>query len=688
MSKLPEGSGDSQNTDPAAIAPGAVHAPSDAAQAFISYASADSATANAICAALEREGVKCWIAPRDVAPGEFYAANIVHAIDATRLVVLVLSQHAADSAHVLREVERASAKRHPILSFRVDLTPLPDGLEYFLNTSQWLDASAAGVERTLPRLVDAVKAVLAKSTAAPHVAPNSIVTPRANRQTRHVLGALAALAAIVLAYLAIDRYWMSDRVDAQESLTEASSSSPTSPNKSIAVLPFSDLSENRDQEYFSDGLSEELIDHLAQNVELMVVARSSSFAFKGKNEDVRTIATTLGVTNLLQGSVRKAGDRLRITAQLIRAKDGVLLWSESYDRKLDDIFKLQDEISTMVAKALDAALNLAPGTGTQSAVRQAANIEAYNLMLQGNYYYWRGNLGDEAKAVDFFQQALEKDPQYALAWAKLARVYAWQGLIGDLTSDEAIVKSRDAAERALAIDPDCAEAYYARGNMYRLLSGNWTAALSDNDRATALDPHGPVGEAARGNALIIKTALSGQPDDLIDYIRLALERDPVSTDVMVNMGEFHRLGGRLEESAAAYRKLLELNPDFSTARSELGITLLLMGDKVEALTITEKEPDEASRLAVLTSIYWALDRRAESDSALRSLEGGYADRKAYEIAGAYAYRGDADTAFAWLDRAYQQRMGSLANLKIDPLLQKLRGDPRYGALLRKAKLTG
>ncbi len=685
---MPQGSADSQTNDPAAITPGVVSAPSDAAQAFISYASADSGTANAICAALEREGVKCWIAPRDVAPGEFYAANIVHAIDATQLVVLVLSQHAADSAHVLREVERASAKRHPILSFRVDLTPLPDGLEYFLNTSQWLDASAAGVERTLPRLVDAVKAVLAKSTVPAHVAPRPIATPRANRQTRQVLGALAALAAIVLAYLAIDRFWMSDRGDAQESLTEASSSSPTSSDKSIAVLPFSDLSENKDQEYFSDGLSEELIDHLAQNTELKVVARSSSFAFKGKNEDVRAIAATLGVTNLLQGSVRKAGDRLRITAQLIRATDGVLLWSETYDRKLDDIFKLQDEISAMVAKALDAALNSAPGTGAQSAVKQAADIEAYNLILQGNYYYWRGNKGDEAKAVDFFQQALAKDPQYALAWAKLARAYVWQGFIGDLAADAAIVKSRGAAEQALTIDPNSAEAYYARGNMHRLLAGDWTLALSDFERALALDPNGQVGVNAQANLLNLTVSMSGQHGDLIDFYKRGLERNPVDTDILIDLAWVQQSAGQLEDSSVTFRRLLEVNPSFSTAPAGYAVTLLLMGKNTEALAMAEKEPDEASRLAALSMIYWSLDRRAESDRDLRTLEKSAADRKAYEIAGVYAFRGEADTAFAWLDRAFLQRKGSLALLKIDPLFQKLRGDPRYGALLRKAKLAG
>jgi len=661
---------------------------SDAAQAFISYASADGAIANAVCAALEREGVKCWIAPRDVAPGEFYAANIVHAIDATQVVVLVLSQHAADSAHVLREVERASAKRHPILSFRIDMTPLPDGLEYFLNTSQWLDASAAGVERTLPRLVDAVKAVLAKSTVPAHVAPRPIATPRANPRKGHLLAALAAVAAIVLAYLAVDRFWMSGRVDAQESLKEASSSSPTRSDNSIAVLPFSDLSENKDQEYFSDGLSEELIDHLAQNTELKVVARSSSFAFKDKNEDVRAIAATLGVTNLLQGSVRKAGDRLRITARLIRATDGVLLWSETYDRKLDDIFKLQDEISMMVAKALDAALNSAPGTGALTAAKQHANIEAYNLILQGNYYFWRGNKGDEAKAVDFFQQALEKDPQYAQAWAKLARVYAWQGNNGDLAADAAIVKSRDAAERALAIDPNSAEAYYARGNMHRLLAGDWASALSDYERALALDPNGQVGVGAQSNLLILKASMSGQLGGLIDFFKRELERNPVDTDSLAELAFNQQFAGQLEDSAVTYRRLLEVNPSFSSGWANYAVTLLLMGKNTEALAMAEKEPDEASRLAALSMIYWSLDRQAESDRALGTLEKSAAGRKAYEVAGVYAFRGEADAAFAWLDRAFQQRMGALAYLKSDPLLQKLRGDPRFDTLLQKAKLAG
>lgn len=691
---MPEGSDNKPIADSAAAARGAVHNGSDAAQAFISYASADSSIANKVCIALEREGVRCWIAPRDVAPGDLYAADIVHAIDTTRVVVLVLSQRSADSAHVLREVERASSKRHPILSFRIDQAPLPDGLEYFLNTSQWLDASNTGAVRALPRLVDAVKGALGKPTVAARVNEGAIVTTKANQRPSRTLVVLAIIIATGLAYVLVDRFWLSRRVDAQDILVEATTASPaatfrapTIPAKSIAVLPFADMSEKKDQEYFSDGLSEELIDHLAQNVDLKVIARSSSFAFKGTNEDVRAIAAKLGVTNLLQGSVRKAGNRLRITAQLIRASDGVLLWSETYDQEFDDVFRLQNEISAMVAKALDAPLDLTHHVGVPSASTQSINIEAYNLMLQGHYLFWRGNKGDLAKAVNLFQQALLHDPHYAVALAKLSRAFAWQGYLGDLTADEAIVKGREAAERAIAIDPNCAEAYFARGNIFRLLAGDWKAALSDYERAAALDPRGYLGNDSKGNVILVKGEMSGQLGDFINWSFGRLEDSPVDTQVLYDLAWAQQFAGQLEASAVTFLRMLEVNPNYSTARAQFGITLLLMGKNAEALAAAEKEPDVTYRLASLTSIFWASGRRPESDSTLSALEREYADRKAYEIAVAHAYRGEADAAFEWLDRAYLQRRGSFEYLKIDPLLQKLRGDPRFSALLRKAKLA-
>jgi len=459
------------------------------------------------------------------------------------------------------------------------------------------------------------------------------------------------------------------------------------PEKSIAVLPFVDMSEKHDQEYFSDGLSEELIDHLAHIPDLKVIARTSSFAFKGRNEDMRSIAAKLGVANLLEGSVRKAGEELRITAQLIRASDGVHLWSEIYDRKVNDIFKVQDEISTTVAKALNVALNTTNAARVQRASRETTNIEAYNLFLQGDYFFWRGNSGDDAKAVEYLQRALKLDPRYAVAWARLARVYAFQGLVGELAAREAESRARDAVQRALAVDPNCAEAYYARGNIFGQIVGDWTAAASDYGKAAALDPYGEIGERAQMTSQFYKAAIDGSFGESIRRLRRDLERNPLATETMTLLAQNQQMNRQLAESAATYRKLLELNPAYATGQAQYALTLLLMGKNAEAFAAANKESDVEMKLAALASVYWNLGRRTESDSALTALEREFADSNAYDVAAAHAYRGEADAAFMWLDRAYQINRGSLLLVKFDQLFRKLHGDPRFDALLRKVKLV-
>ncbi len=659
--------------------------PTSSGDVFISYASQDKPTADAVCAALESAGVVCWIAPRNVTPGEFYAESIVHAIDSARVVVVVLSQNAAASQHVLREVERASSKRLPLVAFRTDAAPLPAGLGYFLNSSQWLDAQAIGIDQALSRLVEAVRSALSQPAVAAAAGPRAPAQLMTRERWRPVLIALVVVAVAVSAYFATKKYQAANHSAAPAPVAAAPAAGIS--EKSIAVLPFVDMSEKHDEEYFADGLSEELIDHLTHNADLRVIARTSSFAFKGKNEDMRSIATQLGVAHLLEGSVRKAGGELRITAQLIRASDGVHLWSEIYDRKLTDIFKVQDEISKTVATALNAALNTPSATASKPASQGTTNIAAYNLVLQGNYIFWRGGKGDNGKAVEYLLQALKLDPNYALAWAKLARFYAWQGYIGELSAAEGVSKGRAAADRALALDPNSAEAYYARANISRLILGDWAAATADNERAAALSPLGELGYNARANILSVRADMSGHYDEAIKFARQRLMTDPLDVETMMDLGFYEQHAGHFEESAAISRRLLELSPGYVVANAQYGQTLLLMGKNLEALAATQKESDEAAKSATLSCVYWALGRHAESDAALAALERGFPDSNVYDIASVHAWRGEADAAFAWLDRAYLLRKGTLHSLRGDSLFNKLHHDPRFEALLRKAKLV-
>jgi TolB-like protein/Tfp pilus assembly protein PilF len=441
------------------------------------------------------------------------------------------------------------------------------------------------------------------------------------------------------------------------------------------------MSEKHDQEYFSDGLSEELIDHLSHNANLKVIARTSSFAFKGKNEDMRAIATALGVANLLEGSVRKAGTELRITAQLIRATDGVHLWSQTYQRKLTDIFKIQDEISTTVAKELNVAL----GEASRPVAVGTTSIAAYNLMLQGNYFYYRSDKGDIDKAISLYRQVTTLEPRNALAWARIGEAYVELGDQGQLSFEGAKSQAQAALQRALSIDPDLPRAHYALGNMYRVLDLDWDAAKSEYERAVALDAHGDVSADARYNSAWIEAFKTGRIDSVLRIAAKEVARNPLDASNFYLLGISQYAAGHLEESAAAFRKLLELNPNYVGAQADYAATLLAMGRQSEALAAADRESDELSKLTALPCIYWTMGRRGESDAAMKRLEDQYGNNGAYSAALNHACRAEADLAFEWLERAYRQRDANLQTIKVHPWLRPLRDDPRYKALLRKLK---
>src|SRR5580700_1908334 len=490
---MAEDGGSKKSTDSQAQAPEAERTSARSGAGFVSYASQDSAIAESICTALEADGIACWIAPRDVPTGDFYADSIIQAINACQVLVLVLSENSIASAHVLREVERASAKQRPVISFRIDATPLPTGLEYFLSTSQWLDASGARPERSFGKLIEAVR----RRNTAPATPTLPGPTPELRNAAAAYRGSRILIAAAIvigagLVYVLADKLWLRHRGGAPTSASQAAPAMPPAvapaaaiSERSVAVLPFTDLSAAKDQEYFSDGLSEELIDLLGKIPGLHVPARTSSFYFKGKQATLGEIAKALKVSHVLEGSVRKAGNDVRITADLVRVDDEAQLWSETYDRKLDDIFKLQDEIASAVVKALKVSLL----AGDAPKVTHAANIEAYTLYLQGRSSIERVNLADNLKGQEYLQQSLKLDPTYAPAWAQLsrARLIAFASF-GEGTWEASRESVLDAANQAIKLDPQLAAAHAALGQALFADDWDWNAADREVKRALELDP--------------------------------------------------------------------------------------------------------------------------------------------------------------------------------------------------------
>jgi len=450
-------------------------------------------------------------------------------------------------------------------------------------------------------------------------------------------------------------------------------------DKSIAVLPFVNMSSDQEQEYFSDGMSEELLNLLSQVPELKVIARTSSFAFKGKDIKVEQIAKELNVAHVLEGSVRKSGNKVRITAQLIRTADSTHLWSETYDRPLDDIFAVQDEIAGAIVQALQ--IRLAGGElsrrkgGTQ-------NLEAYQLYLRGVNAYTQNTRSSLDAAEEYLEHAIKLDQNYGRAWWGLANVVIGKTDNGFLSPTEGFERARQLAQHALQLSPDLAEAHAVLGYVYQTLDWDWAAAENERQQAHALDSTNPIGLLVGG----ILSRTLGHWDDAEQQYRAALVRDPLNTYAIWNLGVTYYLAGRFAESEEAYRKLLELAPDFLWTHAYLSKTLLAQGKEEEALAMARQEADEGTRLWVLPVVLQAAGRQAEADEALQAQIAHWADRAPFYVAQTYAYRGDHDRALEWLERAYQQKDSGLVEIIGEPLFKNLANDPRFKAFLRKMNL--
>ena len=503
------------------------------------------------------------------------------------------------------------------------------------------------------------------------------VTYRLRKFARRNRALLAASVAALAAMLAAVGYVLYRESRAQ--VTVGAAATHVVSDNSIAVLPFVDMSEKKDQEYFSDGLSEELIDMLTKIPDLRVPARTSSFYFKGKQATVADIARVLGVAHVLEGSVRKSGNRLRITAQLVRADNGYHLWSETYDRELDDIFKVQDEIARAVIKSLKISL-----FGSAPQPPNAANSQAYALYLQGRYFADRSwDPATERKAVDLLQQAVRLDPSYARAWATLAGLYTQEATNGMRPAIEGRDTALRAADSAIAFGPDLPETHMAKAKINYYLDWDWAAAGAEINNARALDPTNS--DALNGEA-ILADAL-GRNEDALRLRQQAIALDPLSPSKYFSLGRTYLKLGRPVDAEASFRRSLDLNPNGPFLHWNIALALLLRGEHAAALAEMQRETIAPAQLVGFALIYHAMGKAPEADAAVRDIENTAASKVGpFWCAAVRAYRGETDQALSWLYRAYQAHDFYLIDMKGFPLLKNLESDSRYKAFLLKMNL--
>ena len=465
----------------------------------------------------------------------------------------------------------------------------------------------------------------------------------------------------------------------------ARAATESAPDRSIAVLPFVNASPDSTNQYFSDGLSEDLIIALSQLPGLRVIGRESSFQFRGRDLDSKRIGEQLGVTHLLEGSVSREDDEVRIRAELVNAADGSMLWSQRYDRPYRKLFALQDDLTKAVATALEAKLL---GAGRAVAASQTdrppgGSVSAYNVFLEGNFYFRRFTEPDLRTAIDYYRQAIRMDPRYAAAYAALSHVWTdlGRGFPPGPERRRAYDSAGTAADSALSLNPDLAEGHLSRGI---LLQSRLDWRDSEVEYRRALDLAPASGPAQRYLASSLATL--GQLDDAVHLFQQALTADPLDAFAYSDLAWDLAGLGRYDEAADAARRVVAMQPTSPGRHAALTWNEILRGDTAAALRAARAESSPSARRWALALAYAALGDRVRADAAVHALTESDADASAYFIAEVYALRRQPDEAFRWLDRAWDQREPSISGFLADPFFLRYREDPRYVAFCRTAGL--
>jgi adenylate cyclase len=675
---------------PAATARGSASVIQSSKGVFLSYASEDAGVAKRICDALRAAGIEVWFDQSELRGGDAWDQEIRQQIRDCALFVPIISARtqtrpegyfrlewklAVDRSHLM------AAEKAFLVPVVVDGTTEPEAIvPAQFREVQWTRLQAGEVPAAF---VERIAALLDQPIAHHAGGPERGVNPAPTGRLTIVLIALSVAAVVALAIATAMRSgWLGHKpvpkVDAGTASAAVATAPAAIPEKSIAVLPFVDMSERHDQEYFSDGLSEELIDMLTRVPDLRVPARTSSFYFKGKQTTIADIAKALGVAHVLEGSVRKSGKTLRVTAQLINVANGYHMWSQTYDRTLDDIFRVQDSIAKAVVTSLRATMR----QQTSTSERRSTNTEAYTAYLRGLYFQYKFTEQDSERSLEALREAVRIDPGFAMAWAAIARTYENEAIMGAMPPGKAHAEARKAVDHALGIEPTLVYVHA------QLLAIEWnsfdlSAARAERLRVHELDPN----DTTLLNSEAIEAGNSGRVDDMINLYRQAVKRDPLNMRWLESLWGAFMLADRFSEAESTVGEMLAINPGHYGAHCDLGYALLARQKPNAALATMSEESDKDARSSCTASALWALGRRTESDALLAKAKAGYAGTGALNIAVLYALRNDKDEAFKWLDRAYRNREPAMTAMGCFWALVNLRDDPRFATMLRRLNLT-
>jgi TolB-like protein/Flp pilus assembly protein TadD len=664
---------------------------------FLSYASQDAEGAARICEALRAAGVEVWLDKSELRGGDAWDAQIKKHIHECALFIPVISAHtnARVEGYFRREWKLATRRLLDMADDAAFLVPVVIDAtrevdarvpEEFLH-AQWTRLPGGEMPPEFAQRVrhllggDGAGAHPIRSGVIPKIEPGVAVAYARKYRTPPVR--LVGLTLTALLALGAGAFWYYQGANEAPAAKPAPSTASTEvaavpDEKSIAVLPFVDMSENRDQEYFADGLAEDVRNLLASIPSLKVIGRSSSFQFKGRNEDLRDIGRQLRAAYVLEGSVRRSGDRVRVTANLIDTRDGAHQWTQTYDRAFGDVLLLQNELAMGLARALSVNV----GADTLRTHTSLASPEAYDLYLRALHASDRQDRDGFEAAATYLQQSLELDPTFAAAAAQLAFIRMVQADFGFAPVKEGYESARLTALQAIRLDPASGTPRAVLGWIQFAYDWDWAAAEAELERALALSPHDSLALKCRARLAEVR----GDWAEAARMVSAALARDPLDPAAHNVLSGIYLRAGRFAESEAEIRKVLEISPTYESAPYRLGIVLLTQGNAVDALTAMQETRSERLRSRGLVNVFHALNRHSESDAALAWMTREHANDDAFGIAQAHAFRRELNEAFEWLDRAYAQKDVELYHIKGDPLLKNLENDPRYQAFLRMMKL--